>query len=230
MSVHVFGFMVRKPTLTIEEFHAYWAFEHTSADPDVPAEERGPGAREAFRGYVQNQHAEALDPPTAARASAFDGFAELWLDASDVWRAVTASSAFAYARRDEQNFLARAPEFVVTSDHVVRAPARSAEVAKVALLFARRPGVTVEEFRAAWAGPHVAALADAVPGLRGHVRCETTDDSYSFCEPRYDGVEELWVDGDVRTAVSSAGLGLESVADHVASVAVRERIVVPTPY
>jgi hypothetical protein len=226
--VHVFGFMVKKPTLSIGEFNDYWANEHRSSDPELedrPGEP--PPLATAFRGYIQNRLAPDTDRGGAGPVNAdFDGFAELWLDDAEVWRAITASAAFEYAKQDERNFLARQPEYVVTTDRVVEAPRRAPDVAKVALLFTRRRGVRVEEFRRTWADDHAAALSAALPGLRGFVQCEATDDSYPYWEPRYDGVEELWLDGGIDRAVECATLAMEHVVDRCAVVAVRERIVI----
>ena len=92
---------------------------------------------------------------------------------------------------------------------------------KVVILLSRRPGATPEEFRRWWLEEH-APLARQLPGLRGlRFNVVTTE------EADVDGVSELWFDSrEAFDAAYESEIGRRVVADSVANVSRRERLVV----
>jgi hypothetical protein len=225
----VFAFLVKKESMTLDQFNSYWLTDHRqpkaepgSSDPPPPS------AGSMFTGYIQNHLAEA-GPPTGPVGAlpTFDGYAEFWLPDVDAWRSLVTTPGYEAGKADEANFLACRPEHVVTQDRVVRAPERAHDVRKLVLLFRRPRGARVEDFRQTWSEARAASVPKIVPGLRGYVQSQVVEDAYSFCEPRYDGVEELWISGDFDQAAQALVSGLDELVEGpITAVAVREHVIV----
>ncbi len=67
----------------------------------------------------------------------------------------------------------------------------------------RKPGMSVEEFRAYWKGKH-AEIAKAIPNVRRYVQNHTLESSYATGQPPYDGAAELWFD-DMESFLEALG-------------------------
>lgn len=62
-------------------------------------------------------------------------------------------------------------------------------------LFKRKPGLSVEDFRAYWLNDH-AAVIRKIPELRRYVASITLPGAYRNREPLYDGISEAWFDDE----------------------------------
>jgi hypothetical protein len=223
MSAHVFAFMTKLSSMTSDEFHSYWLHNHRRSSRPA-GDEPTPPPPSPFAGYIQN-HGDVTELGAASSARIFDGYAEFWLEDANAWLEFTRTPRYATGRADEENFQPCRPEHVVTADRVLRAPERGDEVHKVVLLFRRRQGTRLVDFRDGWAGAHADRVM-ARDDVRGYLQCEAVDQAYELCEPRYDGVEELWVRGDVGPAVDETVASLtEIAATPVTALAVVEHVI-----
>jgi len=57
----------------------------------------------------------------------------------------------------------------------------------------RKPGISLGEFRRHWIEIH-GEIAKKIPGVRRYVQSHVVDEAYSYAEPRWDGVAQLWWD------------------------------------
>ena len=68
---------------------------------------------------------------------------------------------------------------------------------KLIYVFARKPGMSVEEFQRYWREEH-GPIAARIPGVRRYVQCHVLPELYdrdpSREGPAYDGAAELWFD------------------------------------
>jgi uncharacterized protein (TIGR02118 family) len=64
---------------------------------------------------------------------------------------------------------------------------------KLVYCFARRPGLSFEEFDRYWRDVH-APIGSRIPGVRRFVQSVTIRDSRDAFEPTFDGMVELWFD------------------------------------
>lgn len=77
----------------------------------------------------------------------------------------------------------------------------------------RKPGMTLEAFRAYWLKDH-AALVLKVPGLVKYVQSHTMDAGYRKHEPLYDGIAELWYESiDDMRKTAGTPISRQTLAD-----------------
>ena len=78
---------------------------------------------------------------------------------------------------------------------------------KAIVMFKRRTGMTVADFRRYWLEEHPKVVL-ALPGIRRYVQSHVTDSAYAGGrEPAYDGVAEVWFDD--WEALRRSGLSAE---------------------
>lgn len=185
--VKVFALDVKRPDLTVEQFHAHW---------------RGTHAELALRITTQRRYVQSHRLPVEVAELApcpYEGVAEIWFDDLAAFEALATDPSYTeYARKDEPNFLdmERLAFFPGCERVVLEGPRieRDTPLVKLLLLLRRKPGLTLEEFGERWRDPHGPLTVATLPGLRRHVQCPVVPEAYREGEPVFDGVSELWWD------------------------------------
>lgn len=178
--IHLHYFIARKSGLSDERFHRYWCETHAPIVTKIPQ----------LRGYVQSHRI-----PFASSNSPYDGEAEVWLDDLEALAALRTSPEFLNgAYRDEPNFIDHArSDFLAARDHVIIDGPRAPGLVKGVWRMRRKAGISLGEFRRHWIEVH-GAVASKIPGVRRYVQSHVVDEAYSYAEPRWDGVAQLWWD------------------------------------
>jgi uncharacterized protein (TIGR02118 family) len=131
----------------------------------------------------------------------FGGVAEIWLRNEQEQLASLQSREFLEgARADEPRWAAFWATLALdTTGHLLQdedAAVRDRPWIKWYVLMKRRPGLSVEAFRAFALRAHAPRVRQ-LPGLRRYVQCHVRDSAYALGEPRFDGVSLLWFDTPV---------------------------------
>ena len=177
--LHLFYFIARKPDLEEEAFHRYWRETHGPIVTRIPM----------LRRYLQSH----LIPGTAL-GDEVDGAAEAWVEDFESLAALRQSPEYLEgALADEPNFIdMNRVEWLVTRDQVILDGAHTPGLVKTVSRVRRRAGMTVAAFRRHWEEVH-GPIACALPGIHRYVQCATVDEAYSYGEPRWDGVAQIWL-------------------------------------
>ena len=167
-----------------QEFFTYWKQVH--------AVRYGSKIRQA-KGYLINTRVPCVpfqgEPP-------FQGVAEVWIESLEDELAFAQSKEYLEGSRlDEPNFLAWWQMFALdtTDDVFVEPPAGDWGGVKLFVVWKRKPGMSLEEFRRYQREVH-APLGARLPGLRGYVQCPVVDGHYAVGESLLDSVSMLWFD------------------------------------
>jgi uncharacterized protein (TIGR02118 family) len=95
---------------------------------------------------------------------------------------------------DEPNFIdMNRVEWLVTQDHVIKDGPQTPQQVKGIFQLKRKPGMSLADFRQYWIEVHGPIVCE-LPGLQRYVQCHTIDAAYSYAEPKWDGVAQLWVE------------------------------------
>lgn len=178
--LHILYFITRKPSLSDEEFHRYWKETH------------GPiAARIAQTWRYEQSHRIPLEGTN----SPYDGAAEAWIEDQAAMDALRTSAEYVNgALADEPNFIdMNRVEWLVTHDHVIKDGPQTPHQVKGIFQLKRKPGMNLEDFRQYWIDVHGPIVCE-LPGLQRYVQCHTIDAAYSYAEPKWDGVAQLWVE------------------------------------
>lgn len=178
--LHVLYFITRKPSLSDEEFHRYWKETH------------GPiAARIAQTWRYEQSHRIPLEGTN----SPYDGAAEAWIEDQAAMDALRTSAAYVNgALADEPNFIdMNRVEWLVTHDYVIKDGPQTPQQVKGIFQLKRKPGMNLQDFRKYWIEVHGPIVCE-LPGLQRYVQCHTIDAAYSYAEPKWDGVAQLWVE------------------------------------
>ncbi len=178
--LHILYFITRKPSLSDEEFHRYWKETH------------GPiAARIAQTWRYEQSHRIPLEGTN----SPYDGAAEAWIEDQAAMDALRTSTEYVNgALADEPNFIdMNRVEWLVTHDHVIKDGPQTPHQVKGIFQLKRKPGMNLEDFRQYWIEVHGPIVCE-LPGLQRYVQCHTIDAAYSYAEPKWDGVAQLWVE------------------------------------
>lgn len=178
--LHILYFITRKPSLSDEEFHRYWKETH------------GPiAARIAQTWRYEQSHRIPLEGTN----SPYDGAAEAWIEDQAAMDALRTSTEYVNgALADEPNFIdMNRVEWLVTHDHVIKDGPQTPHQVKGIFQLKRKPGMNLEDFRQYWIDVHGPIVCE-LPGLQRYVQCHTIDAAYSYAEPKWDGVAQLWVE------------------------------------
>ena len=178
--LHVLYFITRKPSLSDEEFHRYWKETH------------GPiAARIAQTWRYEQSHRIPLEGTN----SPYDGAAEAWVEDQGAMDALRTSAEYVNgALADEPNFIdMNRVEWLVTQDHVIKDGPQTPQQVKGIFQLKRKPGMNLQDFRKYWIEVHGPIVCE-LPGLQRYVQCHTIDAAYSYAEPKWDGVAQLWVE------------------------------------
>ena len=188
--------------MALAAFHAHWRGRHAELVLRLPG----------IRGYVQN-FPFASDAP-------YDAIAESSFDDTAAMKALARTAAYADVLADEPGFIDGASMgTVITEEHVLREIGPAAG-AKAIRLVARRAGMPIDAFFAAFLEHGQAAAR--VPGVLRYAQCHTRSSAYENGRvPAYDAVEMVWC------AKGAAPAELPHLVDRERSrsVAVIERIV-----
>jgi len=178
--IHVLYFITKKPSLTEAEFHRYWREVHGPIVKRISQLKR----------YEQSHRV-----PFAGSHSSYDGAAEVWLDDETALNALRHNPEYLNgALADEPNFIDMTRvEWLVTKDQVILDGPQTPQLVKTIFQLKRKPGMSLADFRKYWIEIH-GPIVCKLPGLRRYVQCHTVDAAYSYAEPKWDGVAQLWVD------------------------------------
>jgi uncharacterized protein (TIGR02118 family) len=178
--IHVLYFITRKPSLSDAEFHRYWREVHGPIAKKIPQ----------LRRYIQSHGI-----PFAGANSTYDGAAEVWLDNEAAMNTLRQSPEYLKgALADEFNFIDMPRvEWLVTNDQVILDGPQIPQLVKTIFQLKRKPGMSLGDFRKYWIDVH-GPLVCKLPGLRRYVQCHTIDAAYTYAEPKWDGIAQLWVD------------------------------------
>jgi len=178
--LHSLYFITRKPSLSEAEFHRYWRDVH------------GPIAKKIrqLRGYVQSHRI-----PFAGMNSTYDGVAEAWLEDEAAITALRTSPEYLQgALTDELNFIdMNRVEWMITNDHVILDSSQSPSQVKLIFQLKRKSGWSLADARKYWIEVH-GPIVKKLPGLRRYVQSHLIDAAYTYAEPKWEGVAQLWVD------------------------------------
>lgn len=178
--IHSMYFITRKPSITEEEFHRYWREVH------------GPIAKKIhqLRGYIQSHRISF-----AGMNSTYDGVAEAWLEDEAAMAALRSSPEYLQgALADEPNFIdLNRVEWMLTNDHVILDGPQTPQQVKLIFQLKRKPGWSLADGRKYWIEVH-GPIVKTLPGLRRYVQSHLVDAAYTYAEPKWDGVAQLWVD------------------------------------
>jgi hypothetical protein len=229
--IHQFIFAAPKPGMTDTEFQDYWvhvhAVKYASKIPQI-------------KKYLIDSRIP-FDLDTGHPKLPHQGIAEIFLNNDEEQLASLQTEEFLQgARLDEPNWAAFWLSFVVDTDEheiVAGPPLESANPSwvKLTTLFKRKPGMSLEAYRRQ-SLEFYAPIASELPGVRRHLHCHTRDGAYTFGEPSFDSVEQLWFDDveALRHAVDSpffvhrVRLAREVVVDpkYVFSLAAKENWII----
>lgn len=178
--IHLHYFIAHKSGMGDEEFHRYWRETHAPIVKRIPQ----------LRGYVQSHLV-----PFAINNTTYDGEAEIWLDDLAALADLRKAPEFLEgAAKDEPNFIDHArSDFLIARDYVIIDGPRKPGLVKGVWRMRRKPGVSLGEFRRHWIEIH-GVIATKIPGVRRYVQSHVIDEAYSYGEPRWDGVAQLWWD------------------------------------
>ena len=178
--IHLHYFITRKAGLGDDEFHRYWRETHAPIVKRITQ----------LKGYIQSHLV-----PFSINNTTYDGEAEIWLDDLSALEALRKSPEFLTgAAKDEPNFIDHSrSDFLIARDHVLIDGPRKPELVKAVWRMRRKPGVSLGEFRRHWIEIH-GEIAKKIPGVRRYVQSHVIDEAYSYAEPRWDGVAQLWWD------------------------------------
>ena len=123
------------------------------------------------------------------------GAAEAWIEDQAAIDALRTSTEYVNgALADEPNFIdMNRVEWLVTHDHVIKDGPQTPHQVKGIFQLKRKPGMNLEDFRQYWIEVHGPIVCE-LPGLQRYVQCHTIDAAYSYAEPKWDGVAQLWVE------------------------------------
>lgn len=178
--IHLHYFITRKAGLGDDEFHRYWRETHAPIVKRITQ----------LKGYIQSHLV-----PFSINNTTYDGEAEIWLDDLSALEALRKSPEFLTgAAKDEPNFIDHSrSDFLIARNHVLIDGPRKPELVKAVWRMRRKPGVSLGEFRRHWIEIH-GEIAKKIPGVRRYVQSHVIDEAYSYAEPRWDGVAQLWWD------------------------------------
>ncbi len=178
--LHLLYFITKKPSLSDEEFHRYWKDTH------------GPIASRITQTWRYEQSHRI---PLEGTNSPYDGAAEAWIADQAAMDALRTSAEYVNgALVDERNFIdLDRVEWLVTQDHVIKDGPQTPHQVKGIFQLKRKPGMNLEDFRKYWIEVHGPIVCE-LPGLQRYVQCHTIDAAYSYAEPKWDGVAQLWVE------------------------------------
>ena len=178
--IHIHYFITRKAGLGDEQFHRYWRETHAPIVTRI----------RQLKGYVQSHPV-----PFPTNNSTYDGEAEVWLDGLDALESLRKSNEYlGGALKDELNFIDRKrSDFLVARDRVIVDGPRRPSLVKGVWRMRRKAGISLDEFRRHWIEIH-GVIASKIPGVRRYVQSHVIDEAYSYAEPRWDGVAQLWWD------------------------------------
>jgi len=178
--LHSLYFITRKPSISEAEFHRYWRDVH------------GPIAKRIrqLRSYIQSHRI-----PFAGMTSTYDGVAEAWLEDEAAMTALRTSPEYLQgALADEPNFIdMNRVEWMLTNDHVILDGLQSPSQVKLIFQLKRKAGWSLADARKYWLEVH-GPIVKKLPGLRRYVQSHLIDAAYTYAEPKWEGVAQLWVD------------------------------------
>lgn len=178
--LHSLYFVTRKPSISEDEFHRYWREVHGPIGSRIPQIKR----------YKQS-HRVSFEGAT----SSYDGVAEVWLEDEAAMGALRQTPEYLEgALADEPNFIDRnRVEWLVTQDRVILDGPQTTSQVKTISRVKRKAGMSLADFRAYWAEVHE-PLTRKLPGIQRYMQCLTLDAAYTYGEPRWDGVSQIWVE------------------------------------
>ncbi len=197
MYKHV-ALLVRKDSMSHEEFVDYWQSNHTPIARDI-------------EGVVRYQTVRPVDPAVAE----FDGIAELYFETLEDLHAALGSEGerdydptlevAARARTDVDNFLdigARPRLIGKETVHRDDTDGDTTGLYKHSAFLVRRPGMTHEEFLDYWQSNHT-PIARQIEGVVRYATVVPTEPAVA----EFDGVAELYFESleDLHAALGSEG-------------------------
>lgn len=189
--------LYRGNDLSRAEFQQHWRERHAGIIAALPG----------VRRYVQSI---PLPECHADDRAGFDGFAELWADDTQAFRALAASPQYATVLEDEQRFLDRGATELILTDEVTFKDGEltTGSIKRIACL-RRKAELSVEAFHTEWRDRH-GPLTMRLPGLRRYAQSHARAGAYrAGRQPCYDGFDLAWFDD--RAALQTAR---ESAAGH----------------
>lgn len=177
-------FVVRHPSLGVEEFHERWLGDH------APTVATNPATQGLLVGYEINRRKardyDRTDVP-------YDGVAVQTYESWDAFTTMFADPAYASLMEDEQTLFDTAAMKVIFTEpeHVViEGPSPRPEgLTKLFAALHRRPGTTVEEFREHWRTRHASVNRDT-PSIARHIL--RYEQNVAHDDAEFDGVTIQW--------------------------------------
>jgi hypothetical protein len=177
-------FVVRHPSLGVDEFHERWRDAHA---PNVAA---NPATRGRLVGYeINRRKARDYDRTDAP----YDGVAVQTYESWDAFTTMFAEPVYAALMEDEQTLFDTAAMKVIFTEPervIIEGPSpRPDGLTKLFAAIHRRPGTTVDEFREHWRTTHAAVNRDT-PSIARHILRYEQNVAQDGAE--FDGVTIQW--------------------------------------
>jgi len=221
--VKVYAFIVKKPGLTDEQFHAHWRDPHGTLTTRLPY----------FRRYIQNHGIGSVPTLPGLAPTPYLGIPTVWVDRLSDLEAAGADPLYAPLDRDIDELYIRDQAAWLFTREFVRcaSPADRAFVPVKAQVFVRqRPGIPDFE-------RHLAEFAKSVGSLPGVIGLSAALPVDSGDAPMFDGVVEVSFADQAQFEAAWGKDGpadalalLDSFADRAASrgfLAQEERVIWP---
>jgi uncharacterized protein (TIGR02118 family) len=170
----------RRPGMGVEDFQAYWRGIHGPIVARIPGIRRYVQCHPSLSGYGKGD-------------LICDGVAEIWVDDKEALRAMTATTEFAAAKRDEPNFIdgGRLAELLTTETVIKDGPVPDNGVKSISLL-KFKAGMDPAEAQTYWRESHGPIAAD-IKTLRRYVQCPVRLGAYGKpVPPAFDGLPMAW--------------------------------------
>ncbi len=227
-----FGFLVRKPGMTHEQFVRHWHDVHGPMSHDVPG----------LRGYIVSTVVEqqTRSDVSGLDMAPFDGLAQTWFDDLEGRARAGASAEGKRWHADGAQIIGNIRMFVTNEDFFVPLPAERPPL-KTLSLIKRKPELSAEQFRRHWRDIH-APMAREVPKLRGFALSEIVEEQFRpdiqpfAMDGPLDGFAESWWDSrEARVEMVASDQGKAWFADGakfigaVRSILLSERVVIQPP-
>lgn len=181
--VKMFAFLPKRPDISDDRFHKHWRDPHGEVTKRITTIHR----------YVQSHRLH--EPATGLPESIYEGIAEAWFDSIDVGLKMGEDPNYIEgAGADEPNFI-DLPNlaFLFTTERTLREgePLRQdTPGVKLVHLLRRDRTRSLSEFAERY--ERLAGAQTQAIGARRDVLCLAHPDAYTFEEPVFDAVHELW--------------------------------------
>ncbi len=179
--IKVIYFFHRKPRLTVEDFQAYWAKNHSLFVREIPNVRRYVQCHTLLSGYSRRV------PPC------LDGVEEICFDSVSAFNSIKEEAAYHKADADLRSFVdVNRVRHILTREIIMKEGEIHEGMVKLIELVTRKPGMPLTEFHRYWEEIH-GPIGAKIKMSKKYVQSHTLMSEYEKKEPpAYDGIAEVW--------------------------------------